>query len=224
MNSDDVNVGALIITLLIVDDHEVLRYGLGILCDGQPDMKVVARASSGSQAVAEARIHQPSVVVMDISMDDGDGTEATAKILVESPRSRIVALSRHADAVHLRSMLAAGATGYVVKTTSAVELLQAIRVVAAGGTFLDSIITRVAPLNLVDSGGELVSPRSALSDREKQVLQHIARGRSNKEIALLLEVSIKTVEYYRSRSCAKLGLRTRADIVKFAIQERWLDE
>ena len=213
------------IRVLLADDHALLREGLRLLIDAEPDMTVIGQAANGIEVCALAVASSPDVVVMDLSMPDGPGIEATIRLRRECPTVRIVGLSRHSAPGYVRRLFGAGATGYVVKRSSAAELVQAVRVVAAGGTYLDSVVT---PLLAHDghSGGS-ADPgwrEATLTNREADVLQQIARGRSTKEIAATLGISVKTVEYHKARSTAKLGLRSRADIVRYAIGQRWMEE
>ena len=210
------------IRIIIADDHLLLRQGLQVLIETEPDMAVVAQADSGKSVVRLTIAELPDVVVMDVSMPGGGGIEATAHILHECPAVRVVGLSRHSDPGYARRLFEAGAVGYVVKKTSVVELVKAIRVVFAGGIYVDSVMK---PL-LKDRPFGLANARQpgALTDREADVLRRIARGGSNKEIALDLQISVKTVEYHKARCSAKLHLSSRADIVKYAISEGWLEE
>lgn len=214
-----------LIRVLLADDHALLREGLRLLIDAEPDMTVIGQTDNGLQACALAHTTSPDVVVMDLSMPDGPGIEATVRLRQECPTVRVVGLSRHTGPGYVRSLFAAGATGYVVKRSSASELVRAVRVVAAGGTYLDAVVT---PLLAHDAEGREVShagwTEATLSGREQEVLQQIARGRSNKDIAAGLGISVKTVEYHKARSTAKLGLRSRADIVRYAISQRWMEE
>jgi len=210
------------IRIIIADDHLLLRQGLQVLIETEPDMVVVGQADSGKSIVRLTLAEQPDVVVMDVSMPGGDGIEATAHILRDCPTVRVVGLSRHSDPGYARRLFEAGAVGYVVKKTSVVELVKAIRVVFAGGIYVDTVMK---PL-LKDRPFGLANARQpgALTDRETDVLRQIARGLSNKEIALDLKISVKTVEYHKARCSAKLHLSSRADIVKYAISQRWLEE
>ena len=210
------------IRIIIADDHLLLRQGLQVLIETEPDMVVVGQAESGESIVRLTVAEQPDVVVMDVSMPGGDGIGATAQILRDCPTVRVVGLSRHSDPGYARRLFEAGAVGYVVKKTSVVELVKAIRVVFAGGIYVDTVMK---PL-LKDRPYGVANARQpgALTDRETDVLRQIARGLSNKEIALDLKISVKTVEYHKARCSAKLHLSSRADIVKYAISQRWLEE
>lgn len=215
--------------ILLADDHAVLREGLAMLIDAQPDMDVVAQARSGREASRLCCSLSPDVIVLDISMPDMDGPATAEYIATNCSSTRILALTRHADNGYLRRMLSAGAAGYVLKRTAADALIHAIRTVAAGGVYVDaSLMSTLVPQVLGRPGGDLPDsskkPSVALSDREDQVLRAIAWGLSNKEVATRLGLSVKTVESYKASALQKLGLRTRADILRHAVGERWLAE
>jgi len=218
------NDAAARIRIIIADDHLLLREGLQVLIETEPDMTVVGQADSGGNAVRLTVAEQPDVVVMDLSMPGGDGIEATAQILRECPTVRVVGLSRHTDPGYARRLFEAGAVGYVVKKTSIVEVVRAIRVVYAGGIFVDSVMKPLLKERPFGTANARAGQPGTLTDRETDVLRQIARGRTNKEIALDLKISVKTVEYHKSRCSAKLHLSSRADIVKYAISQRWLEE
>jgi len=210
------------IRIVIADDHVLLRQGLQVLIETEPDMVVVAQADCGRSAARLAIAQQPDVVVMDVSMPGGDGIEATGHILRDAPTVRVVGLSRHSDPGYARRLFEAGAVGYVVKKASVAELVKAIRVVFAGGIYVDSAMRPLLKDRPFGTG--TARQPGALTARETDVLRQIARGRSNKEIALDLRISVKTVEYHKARCSAKLHLGSRADIVKYAISQRWLED
>jgi two-component system response regulator NreC len=212
--------------VFLVDDHAVLRDGLRLLINSQPDLCVVGEAAGGIAAVRMCAEQLPDVVVMDVSMPDLRGFEAAQQIKRQFPDIHILALTRHADEGYLRRMFAAGATGYVLKRTAADELINAIRVVAAGGTYIEpTLVDRVAGGHASRARSDnAVSPARELSAREAQVLRALAWGKSNKEIANELSISVKTVEYHKSRGAEKLGVRSRAEIVRHALAEGWLVE
>ncbi len=212
--------------IVLADDHEVVREGLRLLIDAQADMIVVGQAGSGREAVRQALDYQPDVVVMDITMPHLDGAAATAQIKRERPRVRVLALTRHADQAYLRRMLHAGATGYVVKKTAADQLIDAIRHVAAGGTFVDPRLIGELAEHVIgrSESTDTNRVRSALTEREVEVLRLIAWGRSNKEIAAQLSISVKTVEFHKTNAAEKLQLRSRTDIVRYALAQGWLQD
>jgi DNA-binding NarL/FixJ family response regulator len=208
--------------LLLVDDHQVVREGLRSLLGSNTRFEVVGEAADGISAINAASTLQPDVVVMDVSMPGLNGVQVMRRLKEDLPHAKTVALTVHEEGGYVRSLMDAGASGYVLKRSAATELLRAIEVIADGGTYLDSSITgqlvhrlgRRAPLG----------PSAALSEREREVVRYVAHGYSNKEIAQKLDVSVKTVETYRYRATEKLGLRSRADLVRYAIDQGWLAE
>ena len=210
--------------VLLADDHVTVRHGLKLLIDGQTDMKVVAEASDGATAVQRAMELKPDVVVMDISMPGMNGLVATRTLKEQQPDMAVITLTRHGDDAYLQELLRAGVSGYVLKQSAPSELLQAIRVAASGGQYLDSTLTaRVTAGFLAREGRRLGKPSAVVSDRESEVLRLIASGYSNKEIAARLDLSVKTVEAHKANAMRKLGLNGRIDIVKYAILQGWLD-
>jgi DNA-binding NarL/FixJ family response regulator len=210
--------------VLLADDHVTVRHGLKLLIDGQPDMKVVSEASDGATAVQRALELKPDVVVMDISMPGMNGLNATRALKQQQPDMAIVTLTRHGDDAYLQELLRAGVSGYVLKQSAPAELLQAIRVVAKGGQYLDSTLTaRVAAGFLARESKRVGKAGATVTERESGVLRLIASGYSNKEIAARLDLSVKTVEAHKANAMRKLGLTGRIDIVKYAILQGWLD-
>ncbi len=217
--------------VFLTDDHAVVREGIRTLVNAQPDMEVIGEADNGEEDWRKIRVlferqTPPDVVVMDISMPGWNGTEATARVQRSWPDVKILALSMHEDRSYLRALLEAGASGYVLKRSASSELIRAIRVVSGGGTYLDPTLMATVVDNFVRGRspsalrGEIVG--AALSEREDSVLRMIAQGHSNKEIAVHLKLSVKTVETYKSRSMEKLGLDNRSDIVRYALTKGWL--
>jgi two-component system, NarL family, response regulator NreC len=206
--------------ILIADDHAMLREGLTLLINAQPDMEVVAQAGSGREACQLAEKTTPDVAVLDVSMPHMGGAEAAREILARCSETRVLALTRHSDEGYVRNLLAAGATGYVLKQSAADTLVQAIRTVAQGGTYLEPSLAGGIVERAI--GGR--SSADALSDREQEVLRGIAWGRSNKEIAAELGLSVKTVESYKATATHKLALRTRTQIIRYALARGWLNE
>ena len=208
--------------LLLVDDHAVVREGLRSLLSDGSRFDIVGDAADGVAALAEVERLKPDVVVVDVSLPGMNGTQLTRRLKQLYPDIRTIALTVHEEGGYLRSLMDAGASGYVLKRSAASELLRAIEVVASGGVYLDAAIA-----------GQLVSklgPRKAahanpmLSEREREVVRYVAHGYSNKEIASKLDVSVKTVETYRFRATEKLGLNSRAELVRYAIDQGWLAE
>jgi DNA-binding NarL/FixJ family response regulator len=210
------------IRVLLADDHAVVREGLKALVNAQSGMEVVAEADDGPSAVELTQRHDPDVVVVDISMPGMNGFKVTSRLRELNPERKILALTVHEDTSYLRLLLQAGAKGYVLKRAVVGELVQAIRTVAAGGTYLDPSLVGQVVRTL--SHGSEVNPTVELSERESEVLQLIALGYSNKEIAARLKLSVKTVETYKNRSMEKLGVRTRVEIVRYAVKRGWLDD
>jgi DNA-binding NarL/FixJ family response regulator len=214
-----------VIRIVLADDHVTVRQGLKLLVEAQPDMQVVAEASDGSGAVEQARALKPDVVVMDISMPGVNGLVATRALRAQVPDTAVVILTRHGDDAYLQELLRAGAAGYVLKQSPAAELLQAVRAVAAGGQYLDSTLTARVTAGFVGRKSKgLNQPGAALTERESEVLRLIASGYSNKEIAVQLDLSVKTVEVHKANSMRKLGLTGRIDIIRYAILQDWLHD
>ena len=204
------------IKILIADDHGVVAEGLKHLINAQPDMEVIATVGDGREAVRIAREAQPDVVVMDLSMPELNGADATRAVLERDPKCRVIILSMYAEREYVRRALKAGASGYVVKRSAAKEVVDAIRAVFAGQRYLSP---KVADVVIDDyAGDEKGDPLARLSAREREVLQLLAEGRTGAEIAARLALSQKTVETYRARLVEKLGIRDVAGLVKFAIQ------
>ena len=205
------------IRVLLADDHRVITDGLRSLIDGRPDMKVVAIASDGLQAVRQSLEVKPDVVVIDQAMPEMNGTEAARLIRERNDSIRVVVLSMHSNAEHVERALQAGANGYVLKSSAGEELLEAIRAVHGGRRYLSAALAE----GLVDrmlSGAE--DPLAQLSARERQVLKMLADGFSIVGIATRLSLSRKTVETYRERLMEKLAVRDLPALVKFAIKHR----
>ncbi len=205
----------------IADDHPVLLAGIRSLLGAMPDLELVGEATTGGAALQLVRAQRPDVTVLDISMPGMSGIDLARHLALDCPAVRLLALTAHEDRAFLHAMLAAGACGYLLKRSAAEELVRAIRAVAAGGVFLDPAI---AGLALAGPGppGRPDGAAAGLSLREADVLRHTAQGLSNKEIAYRLEISTKTVETYKARATEKLGLRSRADIVRFGAGQGWL--
>jgi two-component system response regulator NreC len=181
-------------------------------------MEVVSEASDGAQAVQAARETKPDVALMDLTMPPAGGTSAIQEIVRTAPKTRVLVLTMHDDPAYLRVVLAAGASGYVLKRSVDAELLAAIRAVHRGGIFVDPAMAGVFVQDAQIRTGAKDRPKNILSDRELQVLGLVARGYSSQQVAEQIFLSVKTVETYRARFTDKLGLRTRSDIVRFAVQ------
>ena len=209
--------------ILIADDHAIIREGLKLLLEAQSDLSVVGEASRGEDACRLAEELRPDVIIMDVSMPGLGGAGATKRLQESCPDVRILALSAYEDEVYVRQLLTAGASGYVLKRTAAGEIARAVRVVASGGIYLDPFVAgKVASSPTKGRSG--ARGGEALSEREREVLRFTARGFTNKEIANLLGVSIKTVETYKARLGRKLDLHSRADTVRYALSQGWLQD
>jgi DNA-binding NarL/FixJ family response regulator len=188
-------------------------------------MSVVGEAADGAAACQMVKQMRPDVVVMDVSMPELTGSQATERLTQECPQVKVLALTVHEDKGYLRQLLAAGAAGYVLKRAAAEELIHAIRVVAGGGIYLDpSMAGKVVGGFVRRSAAGADAPNTTLSERETEVARMTAAGHSNKEVAARLELSIKTVETYRARAMEKLGLQSRANLVRYAVQQGWLQD
>jgi DNA-binding NarL/FixJ family response regulator len=206
--------------VLIVDDHAIVRDGIRALLAQAADIEVVGEAGGGREAIAVARRLSPDVIVMDIAMPDLGGLEATLEIRKERPDAKVVVLSQYGDASYVRRFLKAGASGYVLKKAAGADLVAAIRSVARGGLVLDPEVARGA----IDDGASPPAPDAGADDyerltsREKQVLKLVAEGRSNKEVAALLGISVKTAMSHREHVMDKLGVHNRTDLIRFALR------
>ena len=211
------------IRVLLAEDHETVRQGLRLLLEAQDDIDVVGEAADGRAAVEKAQRLCPDVVILDLSMPEMGGLEAAKAIKRIAPDVRIVALTRHDDEAFVKELVAAGSAGYVLKQSRSNELLNAVRVVARGGNYLDSAIEARANAQAAatDTGR---TKRSVVSDREAEVLRLMAIGHSNKEIADRLGISVKTVEVHKTNAMRKLGFRGRIDVVRYAVLQGWLRE
>ncbi len=203
------------IRVLLADDHTILRRGVRMLIDSQPDMEVTGEAKNGREAIDEARRLKPDVVVMDVSMPELNGIEGTRQICDELPHTRVVALSMHKDSVYVREILRAGARGYLVKDSDDEDLLKAIRTVNRGEAFLSPAISDAV---LTDYRKHVSNPVDLLTSREREILTMIAEGKTNKEIAGGLNLSVYTVESHRGSVMEKLNLHNTGDMVRFALR------
>lgn len=208
------------IRVLIVDDHAMLRGGLRLLIDAQPDLRVVGEAGSLPQALEVARTTQPHVITLDLVMPGPSGVASVERLRGVVPQAKIVVLTMHDDPAYVRAAVAMGAAGYVNKSAADTELIAAIRAVARGRVFIDfgDQATLDDVLGAGASAARAESPVDALSEREREVLRDAARGYTNQQIADGLSLSVKTVESYRARVMKKLGLKSRADLVRLALE------
>lgn len=205
-------------TILLVDDHAMLRAGLRALLAGEPDLEVVGEASDGQEAVLLAEQLHPDVVVMDIAMPVMNGLEATRRIAARLPETRVLALTMHAEEQYLLQVLEAGGSGYVLKRSADTELLEAIRSVSRGRAFLyPGSVKLLLSQYSREGNGRTQDPQHELSEREEEVLKLTAAGYSNTEIATRLAISPKTVDTYRQGIMEKLGLFHRTELVHYAL-------
>jgi len=211
--------------IILAEDHETIRDGLKLLVNSRSDMEVVGEADNGRTALQLAEEFSPDVVVMDISMPELNGLQATKKLKEKSPQVKVLILTRHSEPGYLQELLQAGAGGYVLKQSKSEELIRAILAVAAGQTYLDPAITERAVTQLRESGQVPHKALNAsLTAREADVLRLIALGYVNKEVAARLNLSIKTVEAHKSNAMNKMGMKSRVDIVRYAILQDWLQD
>lgn len=211
-------------SILLVDDHKITRDGLAALIDKQPDMRVVGEADNGREAVRAVQDLAPDVVIMDISMPDLNGIDATRQILAASPATRVIALSMYSDRRYVEGMLSAGVSGYLVKSCAFDELVQAILAVVGGTAYLSpnvaEVVIRDYARRLTGAPADTAPlPAHRLSSREREVLQLLAEGHNAEQIAAKLYISIKTVSTHRRHIMEKLNLNNIADLIKFAVRE-----
>ena len=208
------------ITVFLADDHAVIRDGLGFLLNAQPDITVIGNAANGREAVRLVTKLQPNVVLMDITMPELNGIDATEQIYQRCPSVQVIILSMHATSEHIARALQSGARGYLLKESAGAEVVQAVQSVYAGHRYLSQKISDA----MIDDylrqrdRSETDSPLAGLSPREREVLQLVVEGKPNAKIADILSLSPKTVETYRSRLMQKLSINDLPALVKFAIQ------
>jgi len=211
------------LSVVLAEDHSTVREGIKMLVNAQTDMRVIGEAGNGAAAIKTVREKRPDVVVMDISMPEMNGLKATRRLKTEFPDIKILTLTRHSDDSFLEQLIAAGASGYVLKQSAPAELVNAIRAVGDGNAYLDPTLTNKVVGGFLHRSlrGER---RSEMTGREAEVLRLIAWGFSNKEIATRLELSVKTVEAHKANAMRKMNLRGRIDIVRYAILQGWLED
>jgi DNA-binding NarL/FixJ family response regulator len=208
------------IRIVLADDHGVVRQGFRRILDAQPDMEIVGEASNGKEALELAAKFTPDVVVMDVAMPELNGIEATRRMAEAAPRTRVLALSMHKDSVYVREILRAGARGYLLKDAVDEDLIAAVRAVSRGEGYLSP---GVADAVLTDYRQHVTDPIDLLTSREREVLQLIAEGKTNKEIATTLNLSVYTVDAHRGRIMEKLNLHSTGELVRFAIRKGLVD-
>ncbi len=206
------------IRILLAADHAVVRQGFKMILAAQPDMEIVGEAGNGREALDLAGQLQPDIVVMDVAMPELNGIEATRRLTDLAPRARVLALSMHKDSVYVREILRAGARGYLLKDSISSDLLAAVRAVARGEGFHPQPRPGVSDAVLNDYRRHVTDPIDLLTSREREVLQMIAEGKTNKEIAVVLNLSVYTVDAHRGRIMEKLNLHSATDLVRFAVR------
>lgn len=208
------------IRILLADDHPVVRQGFKLILDEQPDMEIVGEAGNGREALALAESLKPDVVVMDVAMPELNGIEATRRMADAAPHARVVALSMHKDSVYVREILRAGARGYLLKDSVAADLVSAVRSVARGEGYISPAVSNAV---LDDYRRHVTNPIDTLTSREREVLQMLAEGKTNKEIAGILNLSVYTVDAHRGRIMEKLNLHSINEMVRFAVRNGLID-
>jgi len=208
------------IRILLADDHAVVRQGFKMILAAQAEMEIVGEAGNGREAVDLAQKLKPDVVVMDVAMPELNGIEATRRLAASSPHTRVLALSMHKDSVYVREILRAGARGYLLKDSVAADLVSAVRAVAAGEGYLSPAVSD-AVLN--DYRRHVTNPIDQLTSREREVLQMLAEGKTNKEIAVVLNLSVYTIDAHRGRIMEKLNVHSINELVRFAVRNGLID-
>jgi two-component system, NarL family, response regulator NreC len=208
------------IRILLADDHAVVRQGFKMILAEQPDMEIVGEAGNGREALALAESLKPDIVVMDVAMPELNGIEATRRMGESVPHTRVVALSMHKDSVYVREILRAGARGYLLKDSVAADLVSAVRSVAQGEGYISPQVSNAV---LDDYRRHVTNPIDTLTSREREVLQMLAEGKTNKEIAVILNLSVYTVDAHRGRIMEKLNLHSINELVRFAVRNGLID-
>jgi len=208
------------IRILLADDHAVVRRGFQMILAEQSDMEIVGEAGNGREALELAAKLKPDVVVMDVAMPELNGIEATRRMAENAPHARVLALSMHKDSVYVREILRAGARGYLLKDSVAADLVSAVRAIAAGEGYLSPAVSDAV---LDDYRRHVTNPIDLLTSREREVLQMLAEGKTNKEIAGILNLSVYTVDAHRGRIMEKLNLHSINELVRFAVRNGLID-
>ncbi len=213
MNEDKVRI-------LLADDHAVLRAGLRVLLNAEPDMEVVGEAADGEEVLKYVKNLQPEMVLLDLSMPKMNGMECLKQIITAYPEIKVLVLTMHDDEEYLKAVIRLGAKGYVLKKAADVELISAIRTVAKGEMFIYPSMAAALLCHMVNPKAQARTDNKVkgLSEREREVLRHLALGHTNQEIADILHVSVKTVDTYKARVMEKLELRKRAELVRYAME------
>ena len=211
--------------ILLAEDHLIVRAGVRLLINSQPDMEVVGEADNGETVVRQAQQLNPDIILLDISMPEVNGLKAAKKLKKVCPEAKILTLTRHTDDGYLQQMIQAGVSGYILKQSAPTELIGAIRTVNTGSNYLDPFLTKKVMGGYVSRPSSLKGEnRAVITDREEEILRLIAWGYSNKEIATRNSISVKTVEAHKSNAMRKLNIGSRIDIVRYAILKGWLQD
>jgi two-component system response regulator NreC len=211
-----------VISAVVVDDHAVVRSGIKLLLDREEDIEVVGEAGNAKDAVFRARALKPDVMLLDVVMPGESGIDVLPKLLKESPETKILVLSMQDDPRYVREAFAAGAAGYVLKEAADEEVVAAVREIAAGGRYVHPALG--ARLVAADAAARAAADADPLSEREREVLRLLALGHTNQEIAQMLYISVRTAETHRAHIMQKLGLSTRAELVRHALSQGLLEE
>ena len=209
------------ITVLVVDDHAVVRSGLKLLLDAEEDIEVVGEGGTAEQAVLRAQMHKPDVVLLDVVMPGKSGLEALPDVLQVSPESKVLVLSMQDDPRYVREAFDAGASGYVLKEAADTELVAAVRKVAEGGNYVHPALG--ARLAVAEARARREAEEDPLSEREHEVLRLLALGHTNQEIAKMLFISVRTAETHRAHIMQKLRLSSRAELVRYALERGFVE-
>lgn len=212
------------ITVVLADDHPVVLAGVRSLLQADPGLELVGEAPDGSAALAVITATLPHVAVVDVSMPGLTGVELTQRLSETCPGVGVIVMTVHEDRAYVQTLIQSGARGYLLKRSAAEDLVRAVRAVAGGGMYLDPAIAEFALGKPAASNKAAPAGDGDLSPRETDVLRFTAQGYSNKEIAARLELSVKSVETYKARAADKLGLKSRAEIVRFGVSRNWLEE
>lgn len=211
--------------IILAEDHRTVREGIKMLINSQNDMEIIGEADDGAEAIDMAEELTPDLVIMDVSMPVLNGLKATKRIKRHRPEIKILTFTRHTDDGYLQQLIQAGSDGYVLKQSAPTELIRAIRLVSKGDSYLDPALTEKVMDGYVRQSNALRGAKKVeLTDREVEILRLVAWGYSNKEIAAQLIISVKTVEAHKANSMSKLNIKSRIDIVRYAILQGWLQD
>jgi DNA-binding NarL/FixJ family response regulator len=208
--------------VLIADDHPVVLAGVRTVLNGDPGLEIIGEARDGETALRMANELDPAIMVLDLSMPGLNGVEVTRQLLAQPSNCKVVVLTVHEDRAYLRKLIEVGAVGYVLKRSVEEDLLRAIHAVASGGMYLDPSIAAHAVDKILDKASEAATAGADLSEREVEVLRLTSVGHSNKAIANILNISVRSVETYKARAMDKLGFDNRVDLVGYAVEKGWL--